>query len=56
MGWAKEVSVGGVGGVGRAEANWRVSPEHGGGERRKVFAVWECFSGCCDAGDVIDSH
>ena len=27
-----------------------------GESEEKYFAVWECFSGCCDAGDVIDSH
>ena len=37
-------------------SHWRANPEPGGGERRKVFAVWDWFAGCCDAGDVIDDH
>ena len=39
-----------------AHGSKRANPEPAGGERRNVLAVWEWFLGCCDAGDVIDTH
>ena len=52
------MSKGGVGGVvAWVVTSGEVSPEPGGGERRKDLVVkMTGFWGCCDAGDVIDGQ